>query len=129
MEKTMITSIDAARKWEKDNQSFDVISAAELVSKDDREEAIPTWKGGAISWSELVFLEPQLKTFLDVIKALAPPTKAPWCSNKAWYDIFKPRMKNLVGWSCTRKNPALRSSQAYETAYKTLYHSLPASRE
>ncbi|BAH74204.1 hypothetical protein [Solidesulfovibrio magneticus] len=90
---------------------------------------VPHWEGGAISWEELVEIEPDLRWMLQAIKLIRRP-KAPasFCANRIWYCCFKPRLLQLVGHSCRRKNSALRSSAAYDTAYQKLYNALPDCR-
>lgn len=125
----MITSLQAAIEWEQKNQLEELPIFSGHPPADSPDEVVPPWEGDNISWDELTALEPKLKTMLTIILALAPNPSESWCANKVWYDVFKPRMKNLVGWTCFRKNPALRSSQAYDVAYEKLYGLLPACRD
>lgn len=86
---------------------------------------VPPWTGGEISWDELVDLEPDLDQMLEVARTLQPGGRR-WCSNEIWGAVLKPRLLQLVGWSCLRRNPALRSHEAYSTAYHRIYDALPA---
>lgn len=86
---------------------------------------VPTWTGGKISWDALVELEPDLGAMLEVARTLQPGGRR-WCSNEIWGAVLKPRLLQLVGWSCLRRNPALRSHEAYSTAYRRIYDALPA---
>ena len=90
---------------------------------------VPRWDGGDISWDELVDLEPDLHWMLEAIRLIRRP-KAPasFCANRLWYGVFKQRLMQMVGWSCRRKNAALRSSAAYDCAYHKLYDALPDCR-
>mgnify|MGYP000961147302 CR=1 FL=1 len=86
---------------------------------------VPPWTGGEISGDELVELEPDLDQMLEVARLLQPEGRR-FCANEIWGAVLKPRLLQLVGWSCLRRNPALRSSAAYSTAYRRIYDALPA---
>jgi hypothetical protein len=49
-----------------------------------------------------------------------------FCANAVWYADFKPYLEQLVGW--TARKPILRSSEAYDVAYDTVYELLPDCR-
>jgi hypothetical protein len=50
-----------------------------------------------------------------------------FCANDIWYDEIKPVLVKLVGWSA--RNPALRTTEAYDVAYQYLYNLLPDCRD
>ncbi len=104
-----------------------------------------------LSWERLVELEPELAKLEREVQAyrkldrlqrqiLALPVDLPleafrWaattCANAIWYGYggypgIKPRLLGLVGWHA--RNPALRSSAAYDLAYRRLYDGLPGCR-
>jgi hypothetical protein len=51
----------------------------------------------------------------------------PFCANYLWYREFKPEVVRLVGYS-RKGHPTLGTSQAYATAYHTLWDLLPDCR-
>lgn len=114
----------------------------------DASQALPP---EALSWERLVELEPELAKLEREVQAyrkldrlqrqiLALPVDLPleafrWaattCANAIWYGYggypgIKPRLLGLVGWHA--RNPALRSSAAYDLAYRRLYDDLPGCR-
>lgn len=51
-----------------------------------------------------------------------------FCANKVWYVSFEPQLKQLVGNNARADDPLLRSQEAYELSYHTLYKLLPDCR-
>ncbi len=89
-----------------------------------------------LSWNKLVEIEPELGELLNQIRAIKDdPEKPSFCANWEWYGVirtsdltFKETMTRLVGWKAVKQDPILRSEQAYNLAYKTLYAALPDCR-
>jgi hypothetical protein len=101
-----------------------------------------------MTWEALVALDPGLRVLerearmharLDRLKRqllrhewLLPAEVQRWaqrsCANDIWYRPggLKQRMANLVGHGA--RNPALKSSEAYDVAYEHLYALLPDCR-
>ena len=128
----MCSTIAEANRIERDlaPTGFRVFSMADLIANKPKDDGLPPWNGGAVAWDDLVTMEPQLKAMWEAIRLLRRPKRpASFCANHLWYDVFKPRLTQLVGWSCRRKNPALRSSEAWDTAYRKLYDVLPDCRD
>jgi hypothetical protein len=88
-----------------------------------------------LTWRDLVRLEPRLGELEREARAVrrSPRARDPhFCANDSWYGRrgwigFKPRLLWLVGWEA--RNPALRTCQAYDIAYRYLYDLLPPCRE
>ena len=88
-----------------------------------------------MTFSELCELEPKLKGLADEAKNTRDPgTGDAFCANAIWYGYFgrqgiKPRLLKLVGWERRIAGPAeLRTEQAYDIAYDTIYNLLPSCR-
>lgn len=104
----------------------DITSEIAGIHVDHLEPLRKEWDHRSIAWKELLELEPRLAALLGVIHATKVPSgKDP---AKLWYAHIKPRLMKLVGYTATRKNPALRSSAAYDTAYQKLYKELIEQR-
>ena len=104
----------------------DTLDEISGIPFDPEEQLRKVWDHRAIAWKELVGLEPRLTTLLDVIHvSIVPPGKDP---AKLWYAHIKPRLQKLVGHTAIRKNAALRSPAAYDTAYQKLYKELIEQR-
>ena len=129
----MITLISQANAAENalhaEARPFFSREAQDIDPSQFKKSGVPRWDGGEISWDELVELEQDLHWMLEAIRLIRRP-KAPasFCANMIWYGCFKQRMMQLVGKTCRRKNAALRSSAAYDTAYHKLYDALPDCR-
>jgi hypothetical protein len=86
-----------------------------------------------MDWTDLTRLEPRLIGLRASIQRIGRQrAEAPgYCANATWYGdmpspwSLKERLCRLVGWE--RKNgPAqLRTPEAYDVAYDTLYAALP----
>jgi hypothetical protein len=93
-----------------------------------------------LTFNDLVTLEPRLAELLTEARAFKPRPK--FCANAVWYGYFgssglKDKLLGLVGWG--RETPldgatdapreeTLKSSEAYDVAYHTLYEALPDCR-
>jgi hypothetical protein len=51
-----------------------------------------------------------------------------FCANKIWYIKFDRRLAELIGQDAHKDDPLLRSRNAHELAYETLYKLLPDCR-
>ncbi len=86
-----------------------------------------------LTWAALVTAEPRLGHLLREIRAVRA-TRDRFCANSLWYGYanprhgFKARVCALVGWDRAGGPPELRTHQAYDVAYQTLYAALPDCR-
>jgi hypothetical protein len=80
----------------------------------------------ALTWPQLVELEPALLALYQEAQAV-DGRDAHFCANQVWYDSFKPRLLALAGWEA--REPALRTQEAYDLAYETIYAALPPCRD
>ncbi|MDP9471721.1 MAG: hypothetical protein M3Q71_13835 [Chloroflexota bacterium] len=85
------------------------------------------------TWEDLVEREPRLADLRVAAERIRPTADASFCANAVWYGYgghlgLKPRLIRLVGWGAQIHDPVLRSSDAYDVAYQTLYHLLPDCR-
>lgn len=80
---------------------------------------------GSHDWRALVEAEPRLATLRAEIEGIRSGRE--FCANELWMGPvgFKPRVTALVGWRAELDDPSLRTSAAYEMAYRTLYALLP----
>lgn len=91
-----------------------------------------------MTWDELVLQEPKLQILYDKLKLIKDTgEQKSFCANSIWFGYpnsdyfrvgFKKRMSFLVGWGAPTKNDLLKSSEAYDVAYETLYKLLPGCR-
>ncbi len=82
-----------------------------------------------MTWNDLVERESRLANLLWDVRAVKDDkTKKSFCANVTWFRQFKPRLPALVGWYCEQDDPVLRTQEAYEIAYRYLYHQLPDCR-
>jgi hypothetical protein len=78
----------------------------------------------------LTDLEPRLLRLLADIKTVRAEARGRKhsCANRHWYGGFKKRLCALVGFDARGAEPALRGSDAYDTAYRYLCDCLPNCR-
>lgn len=88
-----------------------------------------------ITWQELIEIEPRLRDMLLRLRAVKDPGNTPsFCANAVWYGhskgghSYKNELTALVGWDAKSENPRIKTSQAYDTAYRKLYAVLPNCR-
>jgi hypothetical protein len=96
----------------------------EELAKLPLREYPPEPKG--LTWKEMVKTEPQLAKLLKQIQSV-DTTKVCWTEH--WFSLpkgFKQRMKKLVGFTADGAPDRLRTSTAYDIAYKVLYRDAPA---
>ena len=78
-----------------------------------------------MTWGELIEIEPRVEALRK--EAAAADGSAPdFCANDLWFCRFKPRVTKLAGWDAEK--PELRTPEAYDLAYQTVYNQLPACR-
>lgn len=82
----------------------------------------------AVKFSELATIEPRLAELLKEARAVKDPGGRSFCANHVWYKRggFKDRLIKLVGWYAN--DPRLKTSEAYDVAYRKIYDVLPACR-
>jgi hypothetical protein len=88
----------------------------------------PECSAPALTWSDLVELEPRLEILERDIKYHATQHQnGRYCASSAWHGYraegFKDRLSRLVGWGSERLS--VRSSESYDLAYDRLYALLP----
>ena len=89
-----------------------------------------------LSWPELVEREPSLGQLEREMRAFRrTPLGDDFCANARWYGYgrfrgmgYRARVVALVGMCARSDDPALRTSSAYDTAYRRLYEALPDCR-
>lgn len=83
-----------------------------------------------LTWEDLVAREPHLADLLERVSGIRDTGETPsFCANHLWLEVFRPELFDLVGWLASRKDGVLRSSAAYDVAYKRIYNALPACRD
>jgi hypothetical protein len=76
---------------------------------------------------EMIQLEPGLQELReDVAVVEDDKTSSSFCANRLWIRRFKPRLIELVGSLAGVEE--LRTSEAYDVAYRELYQILPPCR-
>ncbi len=86
-----------------------------------------------LTWDDLAAREPRLAALRQAVERESAHGRLHYCANAAWYGYgghlgLKPRLLRLVGWGAQSHDPVLRSSDAYDVAYQTLYDLLPDCR-
>ncbi len=81
-----------------------------------------------LTWKALVEREPELARLRREVESVRDENGPSFCANKVWYIRFKPRVRALTGRQARRNDPVLRSNEAYDLAYNTLYRLLPDCR-
>jgi hypothetical protein len=82
---------------------------------------------------QLAALEPRLNDLLAEARAYHADTDPDFCANAVWYGYpgfgtgIKPRLCKLVGWGSGQCG-YLRTKEAYDLAYETIYQALPDCR-
>ena len=85
------------------------------------------------TWDELAAIEPGLAALLDEIRRERPGRRS--CANARFLGYgphrgegIKMRLVRLVGWFAAGADPRLRTSAAYDAAYRALDAALPGCR-
>lgn len=107
------------------------------MTKQVRGKYMPEWqdyeeRDGPI-WEKLCEQEPRLVGLYNELLAIEDDKrKRSYCANQIWYGAngwgYKQRLCNLVGWGAKGADKFLRSSTAYDVAYRKLYSALPDCR-
>jgi hypothetical protein len=92
------------------------------VEADQRDEQLTP---ASPSFSQLVAIEPELGGLYREIKGIRAQGRD-FCANDIWYRVYKPRLSQLTGWEASKAS--IRTMQAYDVAYSTLYEALPPCR-
>jgi hypothetical protein len=82
----------------------------------------------ALTFADLARLEPGLSDLERDVRRERRERGRPYCANRVWYGLYKPRLVWLVGWHADTPHPELRTPTAYATAYRHLYELLPDCR-
>ncbi len=82
------------------------------------------------TWDDLVRAEPRLAVLRSDVEQITAGDGQRFCANAVWYGYhgepgIKPKLVRLVGFRAESTDPAIRSSEAYDVAYQTLYALLP----
>jgi hypothetical protein len=81
-----------------------------------------------VTWNALVAAEPRLARVLEDARA-EPKFKTCQKAQAVWYGEYKRKVERLVGFMVTKDHPhydILRTTQAYDVAYHTVYNALAA---
>lgn len=85
-----------------------------------------------ITYQQLAKLEPQLAALRQSAEALAKEEslRDVACGNRPWYQTrgLKDRLSTMVGMDARHPDPVVRSSDAYDVVYDTLYRLMPDCR-
>ena len=79
------------------------------------------------TFADLVKIEPRLGELYDEAKNYE--VSEGYKHDHVWYWNFKNRMLYLVGMMAENDDPVIRTSQSYDTAYKTIFEALPYVRK
>lgn len=88
----------------------------------------------AITWDELTAIEPRLVDLLKQAQAVDGSPKH-FCANNVWYGMttkypnFREEIYRLVGWESKHGDPRIRTSEAFDEAYRTVYEALPPCKD
>lgn len=76
-------------------------------------------------WDRLVALVPELLTLREEVER--NKAHEGFCANEVWYGPagYRRQVIELVGANSGHLDPWVRTSEAYDTAYRTLYNLLP----
>jgi hypothetical protein len=87
-----------------------------------------------LTWMQLTISEPRLRSLLR--EARRPTDLCSLCrwfghrQGDGWLPGLKAAMEQLVGWECSHPDPTVRSSRAYDVAYRMLYdNGVPAQHK
>lgn len=81
-------------------------------------------KGVFMTWTDLIKLEPFLKTLY--YSALQNQTHDDALLERLWYLTFKPVISYIVGYESI--DPALRTCQAYDIVYDVIFQALQGNK-
>lgn len=78
------------------------------------------------TWKQIIEIEPRLKELHGQAKRISSAQSGRFCANQVWYDFFKERLTELVGWEAN--NAAIKTIRHYDVAYEKIYNALPDCR-
>jgi len=81
-----------------------------------------------LDWDALEKREPLLVTLAESSAAIVDTGGPTFCANHVWSHELKPQLLTLVGWEAETDEPVLRSTEAYDIAYRACYNLLPGCR-
>jgi hypothetical protein len=81
-----------------------------------------------LTWTALVERQPLLAELAHRCASADSGMNEHFCANELWYNQFKPKLLELVGWEADTDDLVLRSHEAYELAYEHCYDLLPRCR-
>lgn len=117
-----------------DETGFHVLSAADLMevveqAKRHPAPTIPDTTPRPLTWESLVECEPLLAELRQDVERVKDDGGDSFCNSRVWFlDGYKERMVGLVGWYSESPYEVMRTDDAYETTYQTLYAIFPACR-
>lgn len=86
----------------------------------------------ALTFQDYCRLDPRIAELAREIRAIDRAAgKRPFCANAAWFAYRTPAtgyralVKSLVGWTSDATRPELRTPEAHDVVYQTLYAMLP----
>ena len=85
---------------------------------------IQTKEAHRLTWDELVEIEPRLEDLLWQVKASRPVDDDSDFDYEGCWMHFKEPIANMVGWHRRHGDERLRTTDAYQTAYRTLWNAL-----
>ena len=77
-----------------------------------------------LTWDEMVEIEPRLDDLLERVECSRPSEDRSNFNYEICWGRFKEPLAELVGWHRRRGDERLRTTQAYDTAYRTLWKAL-----
>jgi hypothetical protein len=77
--------------------------------------------GPMITWAEITRIEPRLDALFEEARAVKYDPE--FCTNRIWYELFKPRLVHLVGHEA--RDTRIGTMRAYDIAYDKIYNALP----
>lgn len=112
---------------------FDLMEEYEPTRVPVRNEPLPK----RITWAMLVKREPRLTQLRAVVDTVVAERERGYNANAVWFRPqnvegvpgLKYQMTRLVGWHALTDDRVLRSSKAYDVAYRALYDPLPPDLE
>jgi len=76
-------------------------------------------ENGQFTFSDLCAIEPKLKDLCREIKQ-----SKDWRDQRDWnvWQQYKDQLSQLVGWQASTTDTRLKSPEAYDTVYQTIWH-------
>jgi hypothetical protein len=83
------------------------------------------------TWKELTRIEPRLLALYRAARKIREERwreenrQLPFCLMDTYYQEIKPKLLRLVGFYAQSKNPRIRTSEAFDVAFKKVHYALP----